>query len=323
MAAADYFNGGLLSRPPMPTSQQPSNKLTPPTRPQRASSHPNVQFASPPPQQSYQQLPSPYLQNPGPPPPPYEPIPQPQVQQHKPSVHFAPTPSSYHRPNSFSSPRPNPQDWASTPYNPQYNPQYPHPAQQQLMRPQQPPQPAQPYQHNYSHRPSGPLLAPTNTYAIQESPSGYTSDPEHHHRDRHRRRRHHSSSSPSRPRSSSSKRRTSSTSRSTTADGFLGAAGGGLIGDLIFPGLGTVGGALAGWFGGKDYGSRRKAREDRRDESQWKWEERWGREHSRERWEGGRDSKGAADGLRYGDEGGYVGGGGRRRSYDDRDHKRY
>jgi len=32
---------------------------------------------------------------------------------------------------------------------------------------------------------------------------------------------------------------------------FLGASGGAVIGDLIFPGLGTLGGALLGGVGGK------------------------------------------------------------------------
>lgn len=38
---------------------------------------------------------------------------------------------------------------------------------------------------------------------------------------------------------------------------FLGAGGGAIIGDAIFPGLGTLGGALLGGFGGHEYGKRR------------------------------------------------------------------
>ena len=34
---------------------------------------------------------------------------------------------------------------------------------------------------------------------------------------------------------------------------FLGAGGGALVGDLIFPGLGTIGGALLGGVGGHKY----------------------------------------------------------------------
>ncbi len=38
----------------------------------------------------------------------------------------------------------------------------------------------------------------------------------------------------------------------TSVPTFLGAFGGGAIGDAIFPGLGTLGGALLGGFGGHE-----------------------------------------------------------------------
>lgn len=38
---------------------------------------------------------------------------------------------------------------------------------------------------------------------------------------------------------------------------FLGAGGGALLGDLIFPGLGTIGGAILGGVGGHEYGKKR------------------------------------------------------------------
>lgn len=38
---------------------------------------------------------------------------------------------------------------------------------------------------------------------------------------------------------------------------FLGAGGGAVIGDLIFPGLGTLGGAILGGVGGHEYGKKR------------------------------------------------------------------
>ena len=82
---------------------------------------------------------------------------------------------------------------------------------------------------------------------------------------------------------SSSRRK--SDSRSTIKDAFLGAAGGGLIGDLIFPGLGTIGGAAIGWLGGKDYGNHRKGREDKRADEQEKWEAKYRPEHRRRRHE--------------------------------------
>lgn len=76
-------------------------------------------------------------------------------------------------------------------------------------------------------------------------------------------------------------RSSKSTSRSKNADAFVGAAGGGLIGDLIFPGLGTLGGAAIGWLGGKDYGNHRKQREEKRHKEQRKWEDKFepGRHH--------------------------------------------
>lgn len=59
---------------------------------------------------------------------------------------------------------------------------------------------------------------------------------------------------------------------SSNKDAFLGAAGGGLVGDLIFPGLGTVGGAAIGWFGGKDFARRHEKRKEQRAEAQKEWE---------------------------------------------------
>lgn len=48
---------------------------------------------------------------------------------------------------------------------------------------------------------------------------------------------------------------------------FLGAGGGAIIGDAIFPGLGTVGGALLGAYGGKKASERsRSGRRDRYDD---------------------------------------------------------
>lgn len=103
-------------------------------------------------------------------------------------------------------------------------------------------------------------------YANPNSPqysleSGYSSDPEPHRRKhKHKKRR-------------DSDEKKSSKSRSTTTDAFLGAAGGGLIGDLIFPGLGTVGGAALGYIGGRDYGKHRKVREEKFATAQREWEE--------------------------------------------------
>jgi hypothetical protein len=54
--------------------------------------------------------------------------------------------------------------------------------------------------------------------------------------------------------------------KSSGVNTFLGAGGGALIGDMIFPGLGTIGGALLGGVGGHEYGkgkSRDKTHHDR------------------------------------------------------------
>ncbi len=53
---------------------------------------------------------------------------------------------------------------------------------------------------------------------------------------------------------------------------------------MIFPGLGTLGGVVAGYFGGKDYGKHRKRKESMNREEQRQWEDRYGkRGHSGER----------------------------------------
>jgi len=105
-----------------------------------------------------------------------------------------------------------------------------------------------------------------NQSEVSLSSGGYSSDPE----PRRRKEKHHSERRQSHDKSGRDK------SRSTNKDALLGAAGGGLIGDLIFPGLGTVGGALAGWLGGKDYGEHRKYREDKLGREQRSWERKHG-----------------------------------------------
>ena len=45
--------------------------------------------------------------------------------------------------------------------------------------------------------------------------------------------------------------------KSSGVNTFLGAGGGAIVGDLIFPGLGTLGGALLGGVGGHEYGKKR------------------------------------------------------------------
>lgn len=214
------------------------------------------QYLSPQATQFYPQTPpasNPQPQHP-PAPPPYHSV---EMPAEKP---YRPIDQQYQR-NSFSHPERQPAPpWNSPygqptppPHNRDYQPFYPqgpHQYPQHLPQPmyQNPPPHLRPYHANSS----SPNLA-----------QGYHSDPEPHRRRRSRRK---------------------STSRSAAADGFLGAAGGGLIGDMIFPGLGTLGGAVAGYFGGKDYAKHRKRRESLQRETQTEWESRYGkRGHSRER----------------------------------------
>ena len=97
--------------------------------------------------------------------------------------------------------------------------------------------------------------------ALQPSYGGYSSDPES--------RRHHRHSHPRRRLSPQQEK------DHLTQDSLIGAAGGGLIGDLIFPGLGTVGGALAGWISGRDYGKFKERQDEARRIEQERWEKRF------------------------------------------------
>ncbi|RMZ86602.1 hypothetical protein DV736_g6174, partial [Chaetothyriales sp. CBS 134916] len=260
MSAAEFYATGPVPGP-QPQHRPSASYLGPANQPLRASSHPNVTFASlqPQPGPQFNQTP-PYPvsvyptnqpQHMSPPPPPYH-------DEQKPSVHFTPPrpPTSNPPRHSFSGQRPPPNQFLQSPpqqYGPPalYNPQY----------------------YGNQQRPSVPHMQPyvSEHYAYSDSSfGGYSSDPEPH------RRRHRYDGYKTR------RRRISDTSRSANADAFIGAAGGGLIGDLIFPGLGTVGGVLAGWLGGKDYGERRKWREQKLEKEQEEWERRFSK-HDRKR----------------------------------------
>ncbi|KIW14352.1 hypothetical protein PV08_07134 [Exophiala spinifera] len=253
MAAADFFQSD--ARPPF----EQHNSLNAPPGPRRSSSsQPAFGRESMP-----QGRPNPHVQ-PQPaqyPPPPYQPVNNGQNFQH--SVHFAPTLAPGERPKPSSQPLP----YATDMHRPNYQV---HPAQHFSPYPHNhyvPPE----YQHQQTYYPPPSHQHPRPSHSASDirDRGGYSSDPEY------QRRTH-----KSRP------RRVSDNSRSTNADAFLGAAGGGLIGDLIFPGLGTIGGALAGWVGGKDYGKHRKLREEKLDREQERWEKKFrnrGRDQDRER----------------------------------------
>lgn len=250
MAAAEYFSNA-------PMSQQ--------------ASQPYQQYQQPPPYQSPQLQPVPQVQTP----PQY----QQQNAHNNSNVHFAPTPvdvqqrhsfSGQHRPSFSHSPR---NSWNQPPSSNPYQQQ-----NQQLAIHHPPQQFSSPHSSGYNSPNQRPQhLAPhMRPYANPNSSQfslehGYSSDPEPHRR-RHKQKE--------RKRSGSDTKH----SRSTNKDAFLGAAGGGLIGDLIFPGLGTVGGAAIGYFGGKDYGRHRKEREEERAKAQKEWDAKYGHgRHHRDR----------------------------------------
>ena len=199
MASADYYP----TRRPSATNQ--ASLLAPPSS---MGSYPQTSSA---PNGSPLQYPQ------APPPPPYQ---QP-LDFNKPSVRFAPSPLPPQQRASFShGPRPNPQMWnqpysqpvlppSSNPVHSSYNMPYAVPPGQYLA-------PPAPQSHFHMNEDESDLSAA----------SGYSSDPES-----HRRRRRHSHSGHERHGSDSKN------TRSTNTDGFIGAAGGGLIGDLICPGM--------------------------------------------------------------------------------------
>lgn len=89
----------------------------------------------------------------------------------------------------------------------------------------------------------------------------------HHHHHHHDRRDYSSSRSRSRDRYERTyderDRDGKSKPKNTDKNTFLGAIGGSVIGDLIFPGLGTIGGAVLGGWGGHEVSKPSKAREER------------------------------------------------------------
>ncbi|MCJ1396077.1 hypothetical protein MMC18_008965 [Xylographa bjoerkii] len=144
-----------------------------------------------------------------------------------------------------------------TPYPPPPPQQYPQtPAARQQYQPYQQYQPqpnSAPYpQHQYLQPQPYPPAGVYPPIHKQQSPgyqrrysedAGYRSDPEYE-------RRHHSRPHKRRPHSRDE--RSKGSSKGSDHNGILGATGGALLGDLIFPGLGTtVVGGLAGWYAGK------------------------------------------------------------------------
>ncbi|KAH8656678.1 hypothetical protein BGZ60DRAFT_145841 [Tricladium varicosporioides] len=203
-------------------------------------------------------------QPPGRSPPQYNPWPPSQLPTSTPLVRYnsqdkiPPYPVEPHEQGYQGSPQYRPQN--SSPPQPQHHSlqhhhSYPHPQQQPYLQPklQQTPRQQQ-GQQEYS---DNHLLPPLGCHRSHSEPP----PPQHHRRDDgrdrsssrsrsgHQRKDH--SQPRSRPRSHSRSRAPHRKERQhDSRNTFLGALGGGVIGDLIFPGLGTLGGAVLGGIGG-------------------------------------------------------------------------
>lgn len=266
MAAQEYYTGtppnthlpSAFARPP-PQSSQSQPFLDPNAIPPRrgSSNPPSVAYLSPRPQRGSfgssgsQPPPTSRLQYSYPPPPS-------QQQFTNPNINI------YQPPNMQQPQFPPP---------PGYNPNIP---------PSQLPQPYPNHSIPSTHRPP-PRRRDSSPFTSSSSDSeSYHSDPEH------CRRRHHHPRSRSRgvtgsPKSPQSRHRTSR----HNSDAWIGSVGGGLIGDIIFPGLGTVGGAVVGAMQGHHYDKKRESKEDQKEMI--REERRRRRESGSGSWSRGRD----------------------------------
>lgn len=236
MAAAEYFNpnasmaSGAPQAPapgPGPQHPPPPNQIPPPQQPQR-------------PNQSQNNLNLPYPISDAPPPYSAQPRPhsQPPPGQRIPQVQFSSTSQSYqpYRPG-----QPN-VDTHQYPPDKLAQPQQRPP---NVFRPSDPPPTLQ--QNGYPTV-AAPGLSQVyqNGQWQQQRPSSAGQSPyrrSSRSRSRSRERRKHKHSKP-RPEELPRK-------KEGGMNTFLGASGGAVIGDLIFPGLGTLGGAIIGGVGGE------------------------------------------------------------------------
>ncbi|KAI9667807.1 MAG: hypothetical protein M1821_000626 [Bathelium mastoideum] len=257
MAAQDYYKSF------------PGQTLAPSTP-----GHPDFQQQSPiqPPQRSFSDAPPPYSSLP-PQAQAYYPLPPPQQNSYPPPP---PRQSSY-PPPPIQYP-PTPQKSSSGPY------QQPSFSQSQYLAPSHssaslaPPNPTL-KQTRFNLPPSRSHSSPPDEYYDENArsasrPRGHR---HHSHSPRPHSHRHHSHSAAA-PKSHKNR------------DTFLGGGAGAIVGDAIFPGLGTLGGLLLGGWGGYDH-ARRK--EDKRElDERWREAGHGGGRHS------GREKKGG--GLSWG-----------------------
>lgn len=257
MAAAEYYNPGItISRPGQHPNPAPAPQQLHPPQPHPAgvpSNAPYPLYDGPPPpyqspvdQQRPQSQPPPnqrYGQQPQPQYPAYPPQQNGDTHQYPPEKLNAPQRPSglqnMQRPNSYTAPH--------TPYAqngyPQQNGGYVGPGLSQVYANQQ--QQQKPPRQN-------------STPAKHSTSSPYRRSSRSRSRSRDRRKYHtHQSQRPSS--SSSSSHPQQQKRKGSGVNTFLGAGGGAIVGDLIFPGLGTIGGALLGGVGGHKY-DKEKAR---------------------------------------------------------------
>lgn len=265
MAAAEYFTPGPLGQNTAPAPHPPQQAPPPQQRPSsRPTSNPPYPLSdAPPPYSAFTDAQRPQSQ-----PPPQQRIPQngaPQYQAYNPGqpgpgdTHQYPPekvpqrPSALHnmaRPSDFTSSHPPPQHAQGPPPPPPQQNGY-FPPQQNGYPP--PPQHAYPQPNGY-FQPAGAGLSQIYNNSQQRPPrssstSGYPTAQTPYRR---------SSRSRSRERRDKHKHKHSNRpgaerQKSSGVNTFVGAGSGAIIGDLIFPGLGTIGGALLGGFGGHEY----------------------------------------------------------------------
>jgi hypothetical protein len=254
MSAQDYYHSGALPPASAPVPTQPIPV------PQQ-----NIQQGPPPPPAPPLQATPPYPLYDGPPPPysagfdqrPHsQPPPAQRVDATKPQ-HQQQQPQPQYRPTHLSAQyRPQPQPH---PYNYEYPPekqQQPYPAHDEYRRDPyaQPPGPKSKHdRHASSNSQYPPSLSGgqySSIYRGRKDDDKRYYDEDYERQDRSRSR----SSSRSRGRDRDVRRKHVERKKSSGVNTFLGAGGGALIGDMIFPGLGTIGGALLGGVGGHEYG---------------------------------------------------------------------
>lgn len=243
MSAQDYYNPGGSAPAPAPTQPIP----VPQQNIQQPPPQPAPPLQSTPPYPLYDGPPPPYSagfdQRPHSQPPPAQRVDA--IPQHQPQPQYRPT----HLSAQY---RPQPQPHS---YSYEYPPEkQPYPAHDDYRRDPY----AQPAGQKHDRRASSNSNYPpslnggqySSIYRGRKDDDKRYYDEDYERRDRSRSR----SRSRSRGRDRDVRRKHVERKKSSGVNTFLGAGGGALIGDMIFPGLGTIGGALLGGVGGHEYG---------------------------------------------------------------------